>query len=267
MLIDAFPENWLDELPAHTSEPHQTHRRYLLVDGAFVPGLHRMLDDDAKAILFESLPGCTDVTKDVSPFLTQFDPHDKALISLLRRCNRWPMISVIETPESLRQLCDRLAAWCVVESDGQRFNFRFMDTRRLPAIFSVLNKAQRAQFAGPTVRWSYISRHGHWRELEMDSVGDEIAVCPALDQTQFARLVDDSRGDELLMLLSYRGHDPYRRPSRSHELLSIALSAAADAGLAEDDIVEWCEWFWREDQLVDHIQAAVMLSAWRNTSS
>lgn len=267
MLIDAFPENWLDELSGRTSEPHQLHRRHLLVDGAFVPGLHRLLADEAKAILFESLPGCTDVTKDVSPFLTQFDPLDKTLTSLLRRCNRWPMISVIETPESLRQLCDRLAAWCVIEADGQRFNFRFMDTRRLPAIFSILNKAQRAQFGGPAVRWSYMSRHAHWRELATDGVGDEIAVRPVLDQTQFAALVDDSRADELLMVLSYRGHDPYRRPSRSHDLLSVALSAAANAKLVEADVVEWCEWFWRQDQSVNDLQAAGMLATWRSASS
>jgi hypothetical protein len=264
MLIDAFAENWISELHVRAKKLEPLHRLYLLVDGVFVPGLHRLLREDAKAILFESLPGCTEETKDVSPFLTPFDSADKTLTLLLRRCNRWPMISVIETPEFISQQSDRLAAWCVVEADGQRFNLRFPDTRRLPGIFQTLNATQRAQIAGPAVRWSYVSRDGRWRELEMEGLGTEDRADQVLDQSQFAMLVNDSRTDELLMFLSDRGLATYRHPSKSHALLTIALRAADDAQLANDDMVEWCEWFWKNDQLLHHDSEVVsMLDTWR----
>jgi hypothetical protein len=82
---------------------------------------------------------------------------------------------------------------------------------------------------------------------------------------QFAALVDDSRIDESLVLLRDRGHDVYRRPSRSHALLAEALCAAAKAGLDERELLGWCEWFWRQDQL-SCSDTAEALTAWRNTS-
>lgn len=253
MLIDSFAGN-------QASSPG----RYLLIDGAFVPGMHRKVADDSKRILFESLPGCTDDTKDVSPFLTLFEPSGRKLIQL---CDRWPMVSLIQTPESLEELSERLSAWCVIEADGQRFNFRFADTRRLPAIYRSLNAEQRGRFAGPATGWSYIARDGHWRELELDSPGTAIAADPTLEPAQFASLVDDSRADEILRLLRDRGHDVYRRPSRSHALLETALATAAAAQLDEDAVMSWCEWFWQKDQLHDLAAARLALNAWLTAQS
>lgn len=266
MLIDPFAKNWFEELYARAEELRPSHGLYLLLDGVFVPGLHRLLGKNAKVILFESLPGCTEDAKDVSPFLIPFDSVDKNLPALLRRCDGWPMVSAIETPESLTELSERLAVWCVVEADGQRFNFRFPDTRRLPAIFQTLSAAQRAQMAGPAVRWSYVSRVGDWHELDVGGPGVEIATDPLLDQRQFALLVDDSRTDELLTLLADRGCAPHRHPSRSYALLTAALRAAAAAELNNDDTVDWCEWFWRNDQLQDGSTAASTLASWRNVA-
>ena len=239
------------------------HPVYLLIDGAFAPGLHKLLEENAKSLLFESLPGCTGETKDVSPFLTLWNADDKRLRNLLRRCDRWPMVSAIETPESRKELSGRLAAWCIVEADGLRFNFRFPDTRRLPAIFRTLTRAQRAQMAGPAVRWSYVSRDGQWRELEVAASATGIASEPTLDQHQFGTLVDDSRADELMTLLPDRGHDPYRHSSRSHALLTAALQAAARAKLGDRLTVKWCEWFWQADQLHDASSTATLLADWR----
>lgn len=259
MLIDTFPATWLEHLQAAPS----MHPVYLLIDGAFVPGLHKLLGENARSLLFESLPGCTAETKDVSPFVTLWDAGDKRLRNLLRRCDRWPMVSAIETPESLKDLSDRLAAWCIVEADGQRFNLRFPDTRRLPAIFRTLNPAQRAQMAGPAVRWSYVSRDGQWRELEVAGSAGEIASEPTLDQHQFGALVDDSRADELMTLLRRRRNDPYQHPSRSHALLDEALRAAASVKLDDGDTLDWCEWFWQADQLHDASTTAALLADWR----
>jgi hypothetical protein len=266
MFIDAFAQDWLDDLDARAEQIAPSHRLYLLLDGAFVPGLHKMLARDRKVSLFAALPSCTRQAVDASPFLTPFDSADKTLRSLLRRCNRWPMVSVIETPESLEQLARRLSAWCVVESDGQNFNFRFPDTRRLPAIFSTLNPEQRARFAGPAQSWSYVGRDGQWCKLRVEGSGTEIVVDPILDEHQFAILVGDSEADELMVLLSDRGHDVLHHPSRSHALLSSALRAARIAGLTDEELPGWCEWFWQEDQLCEEPDVAAMLQTWRRTS-
>lgn len=263
MLIDPYSRGWLDALDARAQET----RLLVLVDGAFVPGLHRILASARKVILFASLPGASEQTMDASPFLATFEPGDKALRALLRRCDRWPMLSVIDTPESLDRLGRRLSAWCIVETDGQRFNFRFPDTRRLPGIFDTLSPAQRDQFAGPAVRWTYVARDGNWRELPVAGTDAGIATDPVLDVRQFARLVDDSWIDELMALLSDRGHDVFDRPSRSHALLTIALRVAKAAALGENDVIGWCEWFWQNDLVCEDAAVMNMLRKWRKQQS
>jgi hypothetical protein len=124
MFIDAYAANWFDELHARAEKLSSAHHLYLLVDGAFVPGLHKLLGEECKALLFEALPGFNEAAKDVSPFLVPFDLADKDQASLLRRCSRWPMVSLIETSEALEKLRDRLAAWCVVEVDGPALQFQ-----------------------------------------------------------------------------------------------------------------------------------------------
>lgn len=264
MLIDVYDDTWFDGLGARLAALPSGQGLHLLIDGAFVPGLHRQVKLERKSVLFESLPGCNAGTKDVSPFLVPFEGADRQMRALLERCERWPMVSLIETPEPLEALARRLAAWCIVEADGQRFNFRFADARRLPAIFRTLNARQRAELAGPALSWSYVTRFGGWDELVLEAGASGIAAAPELDPRQFAALVDDSRIDELLALLRDRGHDVYRRPSRSHALLAEALTAAGD-GLDDRELLGWCEWFWRQDQL-SCSDTAEVLTAWRNTS-
>jgi hypothetical protein len=265
MLIDAFAADWMDVLDARADQLAPSDRLFLLLDGAFVLGLHKMLPSEQKILLFAALPGCTAAVQDASPFLTSYAPSDKAMRLLLKRCNRWPMVSVIETHESLDTLADRLSAWCVIEADRQRFNFRFSDTRRLLAIFKTLTPAQRAQIAGPAVRWSYIDRDGTWRGLAIDGLSADTAAEPSLTEQQFANLVADSQVDELTVLLSDRGHDVFRYPSRSHALLNIALQAAVSEKLEDEELIGWCESFWSKDLICDVPEAIAMLKIWKES--
>jgi hypothetical protein len=265
MLIDAFNENCLAMLDTRAAELSFPNRLYLLIDGAFVPGLHKTLATECKSLLFAALPGFSDDAADASPFLTAYVPWHKRIRSLLQRCSGWPMLSVIETPESLTELCARLSAWCLVEADDQRFNFRFPDTRRLPAIFRILNVEQRAQFAGPAVRWSYIGRDSGWHELNLKGVDAETVINPVLDSQQFAALVDDSRVDELLVLLGDRGYEVGKHPSASHACVSAALLAAASTRLAEGEVLDWCEWYWRHAATGHDCSAKVAFQTWQDT--
>lgn len=246
MLIDSFSDDWLAELDARALEVKPPNSLYLLIDGAFVEGLHRMLPDDAKVCLFSTQPGANDETLDVSPFLT---PYAATTHSLLTRCNRWPMVSVIETPEPVARLAERLAAWCVVAVDRQRFNFRFADTRRLPAIYENLNPMQRVQFSGPASQWAYVARDGLWRSLPIDSQGVEVAREVVLDERQFSNLVEDCEADEMMTALSREELDVYHHPSRSHALVSRAQTLAKQKILDRPELTAWCAWFWKNDQL------------------
>lgn len=151
--------------------------------------------------------------------------------------------------------------------DGQRFNFRFPDTRRLPAIFDTLNPTQRAQFAGPATGWTYIGRDGCWHALPVEGSNAEIVSDPVLNERQFAALAGDSHADELTVLLSDRGYEVYQCPSRTHALLDGALRAARAAKLDDQDLVGWCDWFWKQEgRLVEGAVVADMLQTWRTTS-
>lgn len=51
MLIDAYAEDWIERLGQRSAELPDSQSMYFLVDGAFVPGLHRRLNEEHKAIL------------------------------------------------------------------------------------------------------------------------------------------------------------------------------------------------------------------------
>jgi hypothetical protein len=265
MLIEPFAQGWPQRLASLSAETAPLNHLYMLLDGAFVPGLHRRLPMERKALLFAALPGFTAETEDVSPFLTPFHPTDHVLHGLLMRCDRWPMVSAIATSETIDELADRLSAWCLVEADGQRFNFRFSDTRRLPAIFDILEPLQRTQIAGAATRWSFTGRDGEWRDLSLTQSSGTIAIDPTLDARQFKALVEDGLADELLVLLSDRGHDVRCSPSASHKRISTALRAARRANLPDDDVLEWCEWAWTRGHAIDDTQSLAMLETWRHS--
>ena len=266
MLIDSFSEKFFDELDRRAAELVAPNKLYLLIDGAFVPGLHRAVAADLKTLLFASRPGFNNEAADASPFLTPYTQHDKALRKLLRRCSGWPMVSVIETPESIEQLAARLSAWCVVEADGQRFNFRFPDTRRLPAIFRTLHTTQRAQFVGPATHWSYVGRSGRLNDLDVTRADADPADDPILDDQQFASLVEDSRADQLLALFSERGYEVGQHPSVSHARVTAALRVAISARLPDDDMLPWCTWFWQQAALNHDADVLAAFKTWDDLS-
>jgi hypothetical protein len=268
MLIDPFATDWLDWLDARAANITAEERIYLLLDSAFVPGLHRTLraalhERSGPALLFEALPGCSDEVRDVSPLVMPYAAGNAGLVTALKRCNGWPMVSAIVTSESLNDLTQRLAAWCVVENDGQRFNFRFPDTRRLPGIFNALTPTQRAQMAGPASAWHYISRDGAWKSLQVPQSFSCMASDPVLDEAQFAIMVADSESDEVLTLLQDRGRQWWQRHSNVYAQVSKALRLANEASLETDLRVEWCDACIDAPLLLNDEKASENLARWR----
>lgn len=267
-LIDEFDTGRLEQLDRWASEQHEGHHLYLLIDGVFIPGLWRGVvsaqGNDAVSLLFETLPACSDDVKDASPFVLRYLRGNRAVQNILKKCSGWPMVSVLETSESLGQLAARLAAWCVVENDGQRFNFRFPDTRRLPAIFSALNLEQRNELAGPAKSWRYIDRTGEWKSLAVSGTGSPVRDRPQkLDDHQFGIMVSDSDADEAIAHLGYRGYQGRASPSRSHAIVVQALAMAWSQGLDSDLHLDWCAACLDQDGYSRDEQALLALAEWR----
>jgi hypothetical protein len=243
MLIDPYQTNWQSELLDRYRLLPAGARLVLLIDGAFVPGLFRQVGIASRSVLlFEWLPGCSDDVRDVSPFLVQFEPDDRALYRVLERCNGLPMLSFIVTYESMDELGERLAAWCIVETGQDRFNFRFPDTRRLPAIFDALTPQQRCELVGNALGWHYMARNGAWAALRIDCGGAVagIAAKAKLSSAQFARLVEDSEADEVWVRLRHGGASWGKMPSQRHELLTQAVQVARQHGLDSSATFNWC---------------------------
>ncbi|TXG02050.1 DUF4123 domain-containing protein [Massilia arenae] len=265
MLIAPFVDSWMDELCARTRDLAAGQRLHLLIDGAFVPGLHRSIHPDRKIMLFASLPGCSEEALDLSSFLMPFDPEDASARRILQRCSGWPMVSVIRTHEDLGQLAARITAWTVVEADGQRFHLRFADTRRIPAIVQALDPGQRAQLLGPATSWACVARSGAWQEIRLDGADAEVAAFPVLDARQFAMLVEDSLIDEMQALFMRRHPGPFIPAWQGYEVLTLALQVAEKARLKEPALLDWCEFLWREGQIETPTTAADNFANWQAT--
>jgi hypothetical protein len=243
MLIDPYQTNWHAELLAQSRQLPDGAQLVLLIDGAFVPGLFRHLSKTSEpALLFERLPGCNDKVKDVSPFLVPFASGNQALHRVLERCEGLPMLSAIVTSDSIDVLAERLAAWCTVATGGDYFNFRFPDTRRLPAIFATLMPQQQRELVGNALSWHYMARNGAWAALPIDCAGPAAGITAnaRLSEVQFARLIEDSEADELWVRLQYGGDTWDGLPSERHDLLKEAVQVARQHNLDDTATLIWC---------------------------
>lgn len=115
-----------------------------------------------------------------------------------------------------------------IEADGERFNFRFSHTLRLPAIFDTLTQQQRCELTGNAIGWHYIDRSGAWVTLAMDYSGPvvEITAMAKLRASQFWELIEHCKADEIWVRLRYDGVSWDGGPSQRHYLLTQAVQMA-----------------------------------------
>ena len=260
MLIDTFSLNWEHRLLDQHAGLVDGRQLFLLIDGAFLPDYYREVEKASPVcLLFDALPACSAQMRSVSPFLVSYYPTTVNLA----KCSAWPMLSAIETTESIAMLAKRLAAWCIVEHDGQRFNFRFPDTRRLPGIFAALSPVQRGALVGPARRWSWIGRDGMWKDLTVPGIAQAIAERPILDDRQFAAMVGDSEVDETILLLRDRGPLPKLPPSQIYALVSEARRIAGLCAFGQDLYLDWCGHCLHGDEALREAGGVAAALAWR----
>lgn len=244
MLIDKFDPLWLAQLAEREAHLPVGARQYLLIDGVFLPGIHRRLEAAVKAdaigLLFELLPGCSDESRAVSPLLVHYQPNNAALEAVLGTCSGWPMVSVIVTSEPIDQLVARLAGWCIIEADEQYFNFRFPDTRRLPTILEVLSDEQKGRMLGSARELLYIERNGKWKTVSLNLEASDSTETPRLSERQFGALVQDGEADSIIELLRQRGDEIVAVPSVKFDRVQAALVAADHGKLDDSTRLDWC---------------------------
>lgn len=240
MLIDTFAPDWIQQLDEEYKARIDGAAIHLLIDGAFVPGLHkRIIDNKDVYMIYRGLPGFDEATRNVSPFVVPYMPQDRKLHTLLEECDGWPMVSAITTTENAEDLARRLAAWCVIESSGQHLNFRFPDTRRLPDVLAVLTSGQLAELTGPASAWSYIGRTGEWIKVTLRPSLTTLAVCPKLNEIQFASLIDRGDVDAVLARVRSIGCKP-KLDIRSLQYSVVEASMA----IAEKNQLKGERLFW-----------------------
>ncbi|MCX7279793.1 MAG: DUF4123 domain-containing protein [Burkholderiales bacterium] len=282
MLIDAFAATWLETLDKWAESLPIKENLYLLLDTAFVVGMHRPLamsvaQTEVPRLLFESLPGCSEAVRDVSPLLLRYSGQSSKNLQLqkvLLRCNGWPMVHAIRTPENLQTLGQRLEQWCVVDADGQRFNFRYPDTRRLPGIFANLSIEQRGHFVGPASAWHIVGRNGRWQQLPgVPHVPPKKALDTRLTAAQFGAMVADGEADGILTILADRGGLWQQLHSASYDTVAQALHAAdrhphqpnTQAPMDEGIRVDWCEACLNDPRLLQSGDSLENLQHWLTT--
>jgi hypothetical protein len=120
--------------------------------------------------------------------------REKFLDRLIRACEGKPALSFLRAPTSLQQLGEHLRQLLTIKtSDNQEFLLRYADVRMLPAVFGVLSAEQRRAFLGPVGNWTAVDHLDQLTEMAEPGKNDRTLEYPLqLDDTQFARLMDDT---------------------------------------------------------------------------
>lgn len=259
MRIDNFCADWIAQLD---DRARMTNSIFLLLDGAFLPDLpalikqwpHPVQDQQA---LFYGRPGATSATFAASAWLLPYPQSSDGAHHLLTACDGLPMVTAIESSEPLDEWLSRLRRWCTVSCDGMLFNFRYMDTRRLPGIARVLTPEQRVELLGDAGnQWRFIGRDGQWQTLMAEPRRRPQASVlawqdPALDDRQFAAMLRDSEADEILGAFAMQNPEGLLDlvPSELHHWAESALALADQTAIAETNArMDLCEFVLKRAQ-------------------
>lgn len=104
----------------------------------------------------------------------------------------------------LKQLAQHLRSLRYVHTrDGQRYYWRFADSRCLTALWQTMSASQQTRAQGPIQRWQYVDRDGSHQQLALSPTTsghvDRVAGgALVLSDQQLARLLDTVWPDQLL---------------------------------------------------------------------
>jgi Domain of unknown function (DUF4123) len=282
-MINAFDPQWLAQLDACAQA--QTKPSYLLMDGVFLEDALSFirkwpLPVEPQNALFCERAHRDDAVFAASPWLLPYLPGSAETHELLAQCDALPGVICIQSDDAPPGLLSRLKRWTVVSCGDMQFNFRFTDTRRLPAIHRALSQSQRASLFGARDQWSFMNRQGKWEALQaLDVVPghgllpsttapwDELKA-PELNDEQFAALLKDSEPDEVIAAIWQDLPEGCATraaslPAEVHQHAVQALKQADRLGVTSTpDRMAVCRWVLQQstgDRLV-RLQSADLLN-------
>lgn len=85
---------------------------------------------------------------------------------------------------------------------------------------------------------------------------------PILQKSQFAALLDDSRPDEILAVMAYRGEETGVTCYQRWVLVIEAIKVADASDLRDSDLIEWAIWYVKNSHLCDDSVVSI-LETWR----
>lgn len=282
-MINAFDPQWLAQLDDCARA--QTKSCYLLIDGVFLEDALSFIRKwpvpvEPQNALFCERAHLDDAVFAASPWLLPYLPGSARAHELLAQCDALPSVICIQSDDAPPRLLSRLKRWTVVSCDGTQFNFRFTDTRRLPAIHRALTQPQQASLFGTHDQWSFMNRHGQWEALQALDVlpehepspsaaspWDELKA-PELNDEQFAALLNDSEPDEVIAAIWQdlpEGSTTRAAslPAEVHDQAVQALKQADRLGVTSTpDRMAICHWVLQQntrDRLA-RLQSADLLS-------
>lgn len=265
-MINEFDPQWRHQLYAMANEQGKT--TYLLVDGVCLDKTLQFIREwpipvaPQCALFYERADeNDNEAVLAASPWLLPYPPELERTGALLAAFDALPAIICIRTGDSRPALLARLKRWTIVSCGDMQFNFRFTDTRRLPAIHRVLTPEQRVSLFGNHDQWAFMNRQGQWELLALSDADKNLTKPegawhelqdPALSDDQFAALLKDSEPDEIIAAIweDLPTDCPTRtasRPADIHQQTLQALIHADRLGLTTTpDRLYICLWVLKQ---------------------
>lgn len=266
-MINSFAAHWLDQLDRMARESDK--KTYLLIDGVFLddaPSFIRQwpVPIEPQCALFYERSNANAAVLAASPWLLPYLSEPNQIDRLLAQCDALPAVICIRSHDDTPTLLSRLKRWTIVSCGDMQFNFRFTDTRRLPAIHRTLTLKQKVKLFGEHDKWTFVNRRGQWEHLEPldENVSQTIAKSqweelriPELNDDQFAVLLNDSEPDEIVAAIWAELPEgcvtrTTSSPADIYDYAQLALKHAARAGwVATPDRMTICRWLLEQDAL------------------
>lgn len=254
-LINDYDAKWIDNtlalIEAVCSKDDSLHV-YLLVDAAFKSEtayrqIRQLLPKDCCYSLYEDVSNISEQVRAVSPLLITVEhPDNKWVAAIGDITSGQPMLSLIVSSLSMKQLWEQLAVFRYVGIDDGRYVLRFSDTRRLPELFAVFTDKQRAFLTHSITQWRYIGRNGQWNNLP-------IAVAKTEAREPMDRLVFDDQQTEAMLAMNgidalidgLRQNDPelynvFATPFQRYQWIKNILTTAVTPVTGFSEQMTWC---------------------------
>ena len=203
-----------------------------LVDSAFDDSVDGPKPRYRGVNCYEEAP--LDELASVGPWLIPLDADEKGfqrLAELLAQCSGRPMLSVTASRIDASALAERWFPLHRVRTpDEQSMVLRFVDTRILPTLPSILQPAQWAAFASSLEHWFYVDRTGVIAACELPPPDPSAASAPIrLTQAQVNAFLDAGEPDALIDHLADQQPNLFpweAQPATIHQYVAQAQALA-----------------------------------------